>query len=473
VSRSPAALLRGGLVLAACVIGGAARADDSVAPQAPPLPGSIEDRLHLLEQKNARLEEEVKNLRADHDSLEERHNKLSSRLAGMFTGYIDMGFFWASGDGSGIRPDLGHLVFPGEYDSIPDSWVFMGDPLSTTVNSRGDVADTQDSRAVTFNPVHNGGKASFIVNNIRLGIFAGLTPNLTMNAAIDFIPRGRNVSDPKGLFLGDYVEVPLAYFEYTIPVRKLDLRVTAGKFDSVLGIEYRTQDAPDRITVTPSLICRYTCGRPLGVKMRLRLRDDLFTATLAVTNGSHFIENFDFHNEIDTNYFKTVAARISVKAPVGRGLEIGASGSIGAQDFQSDDKVLQWHYGFDLRFDIRDFMLRAEFVMGRATGKEDEGPPAIECGLAPCLDYKGAYALVAYRVLNWLMPYARVDWRDAEHRDGNNFAYVANEVRVTGGVRLEVTEHLILKAEYTYNRELGEIPQFPNDVFTSSLILRY
>jgi hypothetical protein len=111
--------------------------------------------------------------------------------------------------------------------------------------------------------------------------------------------------------------------------------------------------------------------------------------------------------------------------------------------------------------------------MGKAEGKDEEGPPAVECGLAPCLHYMGAYGLVAYRVTNWLQPYVRVDWRDAEHRDGNNFAYVSDEVRMTAGVRLDIGEHVIVKAEYTYNHELGEVPQFPDDVFTSSLVLRY
>jgi hypothetical protein len=434
---------------------------------------TVEDRLRLLEERNLRLEEELRQLRADHDSLELRHERLNRKLFGMFNGYVDLGFFWVGGNGSGIRSDLGHVYLPGKYDSIPDSWVFLGDPLSTAVNARGEPADTGESRAITYNPIGNQGKASFVVNSVNLAIFAGVTQNLQVNASIDFLPRGRNVSDPKGLFLGDHVDVKLAYAEYHVPIKKLDLRLTAGKFDSVLGIEYRTQDAPDRITVTPSIICRYTCGRPLGVKLRLRLKDDLFILALAVTNGTHQTELFPFHNEVDHNYFKTVAARVSMKAPIGRGLEVGASGAIGAQDFQGDDKVLQWHFGVDVRLDIRDFMMRGEFVMGRAHGKDDPGLPAVECGLAPCLEYKGAYALFAYRALNWLMPYARVDWRHAEHRDGNSFVYYAELVRVTAGLRFDVNEFVIFKAEYTYNHELDEVPAFPNDVFTSSLVLRY
>ena len=30
-----------------------------------------------------------------------------------------------------------------------------------------------------------------------------------------------------------------------------------------------------------------------------------------------------------------------------------------------------------------------------------------------------------------------------------------------------------MKAEYTLNRELGVLPQFPDDVFTSSLVVTY
>ena len=45
-------------------------------------------------------------------------------------------------------------------------------------------------------------------------------------------------------------------------------------------------------------------------------------------------------------------------------------------------------------------------------------------------------------------------------------------MRVTGGLRLELGAYVILKAEYTYVRELGRVPQFPDDVFTSSLVVK-
>jgi hypothetical protein len=54
-----------------------------------------------------------------------------------------------------------------------------------------------------------------------------------------------------------------------------------------------------------------------------------------------------------------------------------------------------------------------------------------------------------------------------------DFVYISNVWRATGGLRLEIGTNVIIKAEYTVNRELGRIPQRFNDVFTSALIVRY
>jgi hypothetical protein len=45
-------------------------------------------------------------------------------------------------------------------------------------------------------------------------------------------------------------------------------------------------------------------------------------------------------------------------------------------------------------------------------------------------------------------------------------------VRFTVGIRAEIGTRVIVKAEGTLNRELGPIPQFPNDVITTSLVLK-
>lgn len=69
-------------------------------------------------------------------------------------------------------------------------------------------------------------------------------------------------------------------------------------------------------------------------------------------------------------------------------------------------------------------------------------------------------------------PYVRVDWRAAEMKSGRDWAYVANVLRVTVGLRARVHANVLLKAEYVVNRELEGF-EFPDDVFTSSLVVSY
>ena len=469
--------------------GAKARGEDAGAPEANPGPESqVQTSSGPLRQPNLdeivrRLEETERELReserrrgeteaeakAERRRLEERIDRLEP-LQGRVTGYVDVGFFKVAGNGSGIRNDLGHLRLP-QYSAVPDSWTFLGDPLATAVNARGEPADTGASRAVTFNPIHAGDAASFIVNSLTLNLFAAVSEHLTMTGAVDFVPRSRNVSDAMGTFLGDFIDVKLAYLEYIAPLTRMDLSLYAGKIDSVLGIEYRTQDAPDRLTVTPSLICRYTCGRPIGVKARARFFDGALVAAVAVTNGSHVVEMFPFYDEIDVNQSKTVAGRLSYRIPVGAGLELGASGAYGAQDNQTSDGVKQYHIGGDAHLVWGDLDVAGEAVYGRALGLSEPGEAP--CGIAPCLEYRGAYGQAGYRAFNWLMPYFRSDWRRALHQSGASFLYFSDAVRFTGGLRFEIGTAVIVKAEYTRVREIAPVPDFPDDVFTSALVVKY
>ncbi len=416
------------------------------------------------------LAEQLAELREQVEWLEQRITAESAARVKL-TGYVDVGFFYVQGDGSGTRTDIGHQVFPKYRGVVPDSWVFLGDPLSTAVNSRGEPADTGESRAVTFDSVNAGNRPSFILNSLGLNLFAGLGETLTFNAALDVVPRGRDVSSPNGLFLGDFLDLKLGYLEWRAPFENVDVSLFAGKFDSVLGIEYRTQDAPDRLGITPSLICRYTCGRPIGVKARFSFWEETVTANVAITNGTHFVELFPLYDEVDRNFMKTASARLSYRFDIGSGVEIGVSGAGGAQDAQPDSDLLQWHVGVDLKADVHDVLIMAEFVRGVAPGRRAAGEPP--CGTAQCLSYRGAYGLVGYRINSWLTPYARVDWRHAQHQSGASFVYESRVMRVTAGGQVEFGPHLLLKAEYILNRELAPLPAIPDDVFTSSLVARF
>jgi len=64
----------------------------------------------------------------------------------------------------------------------------------------------------------------------------------------------------------------------------------------------------------------------------------------------------------------------------------------------------------------------------------------------------------------------RADWRDALREKGGEYVYVAEVVRTTVGLRFDPIQHVAVKAEYTINREIDPVPEFFNDVFTTSLV---
>ena len=203
-------------------------------------------------------------------------------------------------------------------------------------------------------------------------------------------------------------------------------------------------ESPDRISVTPSLICRYTCGHPVGLKARAKFLSDALIVNVAVTNGSEFSEGFDFSDETDQNQFKTVAGRLSYQ--IAHKLEFGISGAFGAQDWQPSDSIYQWHVGADMHFDWKDFDVAAEVVKGKADGQTSD-PTGPECDLAPCIHYTGGYVLAAHRTTNTFEPFVRVDWRNAVHNSGASFVYESDLVRFTGGVRAEISPPVIAKVE--------------------------
>lgn len=457
-------------------------ADPAAEPAPADADAEADARMRALEERLTKVEEELELAKDDRAYLEEKLAALAP-LQGRFGGYLDLGFFATTGNGAGTRADLLQTYFPEYIGRVPGSWVFMGDPMSTQINSRGDVADTGESRALVFDPINSRGKSTFLVNALNLNLFTGLGETAQFNASVDLVPRARDVSDPSGLFVGDYIDVKLAYGEWRPRVggeeASWDLMIQAGKFDSVLGFEYRTLESPDRVGITPSLICRYTCGRPIGLKARAQFLDESLIANVAVTNGSHFHEGFPFANEIDSNHMKTAAGRLSYV--IAKKVEVGVSGAWGAQDYQTSSDIRQWHAGVDVHAELKDLELTAEFVRGRAKGQtSDIGP---RCDLAPCLKYYGGYLLAAYRVTNVFIPYLRSDFRDAMHWAGASFVYISQATRFTLGLRAEIGTRVIVKAEGTLNREMDpeqllggtatRIPTIPNDVFTTSLVIKY
>ena len=150
-------------------------ADEPAPPaedQAPTPAPDAAPTLEKLAAENRELREELELLKDDLRTTDQRVDKLAP-LAAKLTGYADFGFFFVGGDGSGIRSDLGYRSFPEYREIVPDSWVFMGDPLSTAINARGEPANTGDSRAITFDAIKSKGP-TFLVNSLNLGLFAGI-----------------------------------------------------------------------------------------------------------------------------------------------------------------------------------------------------------------------------------------------------------------------------------------------------------
>jgi hypothetical protein len=383
------------------------------------------------------------------------------------SGFIDGGFFVPQGNGSGIVRDEGNTLFP-EYKGRY-GWVFLGDLLSTAVNSRGEVADLGDPTGAPprFDSVHSGGAPGFIANEINLTTNAALSSGMLATASVSFMPRsGSNFS------IGDFIDVDIAQIEW-MPTRSQRTSIFFGKTDSVLGIEYRERKASQRFGITPTLLARYTTGPALGLKVRSKLgADDLLVFAAAVTNGSNTTEQFHFFNEIDTNAGKTASGRLSLHPPLPVvDLEIGVSGAYGAQDRATDSRGKMWFAGVDLTAHVMAVDLKAQWLKGAAPGSAIDEVFGLQL-------HNGGYVELDWMVTPIVGILGRAELRDAfvwlgdpDAPGGANRAYLTKSWRGVGGLRLAFSDRVVLKAEYLHNGEYGGIPQIRNDVLTTSLVL--
>ena len=415
--------------------------------QAPSL-SELLDRIEVLEQ---RLDQAEKTARS-------REPKL--RLGGS----IDFGFFLPQGNGgSGVVQDVATLnrLFPAEAARY--GWVFFGDLYAPMVNSRGEPADMGQLPGVDrFDSIHSRGAPSFIVNEATVLLDATLLPNLSAQLGLNFVPRsGQNFS------FGDFFNLDIAQVEW-VPFEAGHTSIFFGKFESVLGIEYRERRASQRFGITPSLIQRYTSGTPLGVKARTKLFDDVLVVALSLTNGTSVVEPFHFYSEIDTNWAKTGSGRVSVHPPLPYelDLEVGASGLYGGQDVSRLSTGEVWFLGFDARLNWRTVTLKAQWLKGFSKGSPDEGVYRLALN-------GGGYVEVDWMIIPLVGVLGRAEYRDALVSLGTERAYLTKGWRATLGVRVVVSQNIVIKAEYLYNGEYGGVPDIPNNMFTSSAVFSF
>ena len=425
-----------------------------------PLEQTSDERLETAEQRLGQLEQV----------------QVQQRPRISFSGFVDVGMFVTQGDGTGFVQDVGPASarhFPAYVDRY--AWVFLGDLLSTPVNTRGEPADLGNPPGVKrADTIANRGAPSFIANEVNLRLRAVVAEGAVAVASVSFIPRsGRDFSS------GDGFEVELAHLEWMLgSTRRTSL--FAGKIDPVIGIEYRERKSDRRFGITPSLIARYTSGTPVGVKIRSKLgQSERLIVAAAITNGSSGIEGFHFHDEIDSNAGKTGSARLAVVPPLPIELELGASGEYGSQDRALESEDALWFVGLDLQARLGPVRLKAEWLHGRGEGERDQVYPEPHRPWGLRLR-SGGYAELDFHLPRRLGALLRLEHRDALVRLGNPAApggaerlYVTRSWRMTVGARWAISERMVLKAEYLRNGEYGGVPGIRNDVATSSLVMSY
>jgi hypothetical protein len=408
---------------------------------------------------------------ADSAALAAKVQELEDKLASLqnqqankpfpikITGYGDLGAFATQGDGTGFRRDIGHTAMPSLNNY---GWVFYGDLLATQINSRGDVADLGQAPGVDrFDSVHSGGNLTFLVNELNLGIKAGLGPTAMFTGSVNFTPRSGN-----SFRLGDSFDIDIAQLEW-MPTEDGKTSIFVGKVDSVLGNEYKTRKASDRFGITPSLMARYTTGTAIGIKARTLLFDDHLILAAAVTNGSFVTEQFFFFQETDSNNFKTLSGRAALRfALLGGTVEVGPSGSWGTQDTTPDNCPKMWFAGVDAELAMPRINVKAQWLTGKAPGDPDT--------MTYALDLKqGGYVEADVLVTPLIGVLGRAEFRDADMTLGQERMYRTRNWRATGGVRLSISPNATLKAEYSHNGEYAGTPSIPDDVVTTSAVMAF
>lgn len=386
-----------------------------------------------------------------------------------FTGYIDVGFVKAFGNGSSFAPNDTRL--PADYGS---------DAFAPAVNSRGEVASTDTNGRFTngFLPrsVGIGNRPSFLLNTASVDM--RFTPK-----QVPLFVFVRAQAMPRFSASGDATRFDLQQaFGKLTPFSSHEFAVSLGKFDSVFGIEYLENEANLRTNITPSLIARYTTGHSLGLKLFYRFQlPALWSAVsfnLAGTNSGTRIEAL-------------VAADASlIGVPVGSGrigyelnlkdvqVKLGVSGLYGARNDQTDPAALQRAVAGDLRVNMFGISLAGEFLrLSDARGANgtkftgQKGASEIPSGF----EVMGGWGRLAYTLpvsteaFTGLTLYGRYDRR---HGWFEGFTHVVTD-RFTVGFRLDLFDMLALKAEYLFNREISGAPLVDNDVVTSSAVLTW
>jgi hypothetical protein len=395
----------------------------------------------------------------------------------VITGYVDVGFAKAQGDGTS---------FPASYATVPPGGPadYYVDTFAPAVNSRGEAASTAFPAAGGFLPrsASIGGKPSFLINTADVDVrYTAPELPVLIFTRLQVIPR---LTDANGESTRLFLEQA---FGRVTPIKSAELAISIGKFDSVFGIEYLENEANFRVGVTPSLLARYTTGQSTGVKVFYRYQlipiASALSLNVSATNSGTFVEALQGPSRSLTGR-PIVAARAGYELNLARvSLKLGASAAYGPRNDQSaSTDAVETLLGIDARLVAPTLTISGEYVHVAEEGADAAGgtPIAKLAGTGPYPEIAEFYARgfwvqaaeelplpvdpLAFR----LTVYARYEQRHGQFPDYTGATIEVD--RITGGVNLGFGESLQVKAEYLVNRELEGAPQVANNVFASSAV---
>lgn len=382
----------------------------------------------------------------------------------MVTGFIDVGYAKAQGDGTSYPP--------GDFRSPADYGV---DTFAPAVNSRGDVASNDPGgRFVNgFSPrsVGIGGRGSLLLNVFSADLrYTSRVAPLFVFARAVMLPRLSDAGDSTQLLLEQA-------FGRLTPLDSAELAIMVGKFDSVFGIEYLDNPSNMRVGITPSLFARYTTGTSVGGKLFYRVQIPILWSALSVnvagTNSGNMIEALQGPDSSLTG-IPVASARIGYELNLpGVEVKLGASGLQGPRNDQRDSNARQRMWGFDARLFVAGLALSGEYMhVDEEPGAAPKLTGAGTFPLASEFHARGFYAQAAYGfrltpgAFRRLSVYARIEQR---HAWFEGFVPLTVQ-RGTAGLRLDLWDEVALKGEMLVNREVAGAPEVANNVTTSSLV---
>jgi hypothetical protein len=122
-----------------------------------------------------------------------------------------------------------------------------------------------------------------------------------------------------------------------------------------------------------------------------------------------------------------------------------------------------WFAGLDLQYQGVNLAVKGQLIKGRAPGNADQGVFGLEL-------HPSGYLEIDWQLLAQFGLILRGEIRDALVTLPPTRVYVTKEARFTGGFRVVVNPHMVVKAEYLHNEEYG-MNEIDNDVVTSSMVL--